>query len=180
MEKINEQYASTIPRKRCKNFRSRKTLLGFLRCSFSKFSSLRACLLRLRDVMMHPRLIASDNVPRKIIPLCSISCQKSFAHGKNVCFLIFCQGARNPSRRNFSVTQIIWNDWLNTPIRYFDVCSNFPYFILQSSRIFFSLVLVPDQHTWVSFCAGSRRSEFFFVPVVDLGPWKRFFNELCS
>ena len=73
MEKINEQCVSAIPKKRCKNFPSRKTNLGFPWCRFSRFSSLTTCLFRLQNVMM-PLLLTRDNVPREIIPLCSTSC----------------------------------------------------------------------------------------------------------
>lgn len=137
---------------------------------------------------MHPCLITGDNVAQEIISLCLISCQKSFTRGKTVCFLIYHQEARNPCFRHFSVTLITRNDSLGNPIRYSEYSAVFfliirwqcPSIISRIARIFFALVFA-RLHAWLSFCTHWLSAiGNFFVPVVDLDPWKCFFSELCS
>lgn len=112
---MKQRYASVIPKNPCKNFPSWKKCLDFPRCNFSRFSPLLACVLRIWG------LITGYNVHQENSSLYSISCQKSFAYTKTVCFRFFNQEESEPPCRYSLVTQNIWNDWLGAHIRYFEV-----------------------------------------------------------
>ena len=144
---------------------------------FFGLSQLQTCLSRLRDITMHPRLITDDNVSQGIAPLCSISCQKSFAYDKTVCFLIFRQEARNPPCPHFSVTQIIWNDWSSTP-------SNFP--CCKAAVSFNHLTNRKNIHRTGACPQSSMHGSHFALAMGNLfvsrrfGSSKAFFSEPCS
>lgn len=113
------------------------------------------------------RFITGDNMTQKITPLCSISRQKFFTHCKMVCFLIFRQVMKNPSCRQFSVTQVIRNNWTfpyNIPTS--TTISNIvrrrsPSISLRIVRMFVLVMLIRIRYAWLSFSTDSRPHEKF-------------------
>lgn len=101
MEKIREPCASAFPKIVARAFQQKdgSRLSVVLLLQVFDIPYLPACIVK-----MHLRLIIGDNVPQEIILSCSLSCQKSFTHGKTVCFLNFRQEERNPPCRHFDNT----------------------------------------------------------------------------
>ena len=162
------QYVSAIQKKCCKNFDRRKTSLGFPRCCFFRFSSLHAYLLRLRDVMMHPHLIAGDSVPQEIIAFVRYRA-KGLSHmarrflsdlplrGEEPTFPTL---SGNPSHLKWLI-----GDFQAIPRRAaicYVVRRRSPSIISQIARTFVPQVLVRKGSSWVSFCTNFQSSKNFW------------------
>jgi hypothetical protein len=84
-------------------------------------------LLQLRSVVVYPHFITGyDSIqkPFSLIPVQVLS-QKPLTHFQTCSFLVLCKKSRNPPCRDFSVTQVIWNDGLGTSITYPNLRSDF-------------------------------------------------------